>query len=87
MLGRHTGGLPGEPVPGKARNEFVHRIMVMDTVAELNLLEIFQESLVFGVILVSGITGIYFFEKLAQGEIVTTVLVPEDVAPLEGGLA
>ncbi len=59
--------------------------MVMDTVAELNLLEIFQESLVFGVILVSGITGIYFFEKLAQGEIVTTVLVPEDVAPLEGG--
>lgn len=59
--------------------------MMIDTVAEFNLFQISHEGLEFFRIAVTVIIGVDGFEQLTQGKIVFAVLIPQDVAALDGG--
>ena len=60
--------------------------MVMDSVGEFDLFEIFFEPAELRVVAVTFVIGIDIFEKIANGQIVAAVLIPEDVAACQSGL-
>ena len=83
---RYAAGSRGEPLLGELRQELILGIVVMDTVGEPYALEVLLHEQVLRVLLV-GVVEVDTLEGAADGEVVTAVLVVEDVASLQGSLS
>ena len=93
QVGQHglvgeAGGLVllTEEVAAETGHEFVHRVVVVDAVAKPYLLEVLLEGLEVLAVAVARVIGVDFFEDGAQLQVGGVVLVPEDVAAINGGL-
>ncbi len=75
-----AGKLFAEKLAREFGHEFIHRIVVMDAVAEPYLFEVFLERTVVGVVGVAVVAGIGHFQSVAQRKIEDAILIPKDVA-------
>ena len=76
-----------QPLFGEAGNELLIAVMVVQTGGEPEALDVGDEGLEILGLAVAAVVAINGFEHVANAEIVTTVLIVEDVASGKGGLS